>query len=342
MTSCVPNNIRVNLFSDAMELPQGVPLIKCFGGSFVSKYAEESMGTLETLPSMTKQNLELDPKGTSAKRSGNLFVLRCPEVHRQSSHQARNSCPMLDGKFVSHLFLESLNLVPRSSDAKFVCTKENDGAVMFIETIKKYYDYSERELGEDEKGCPSNLKIPCNIGHVHLEKAYIDLNSPLNVMTRMQYNWIMKKQLEPREDPEGTKGTRNFTGRIKGMHIFIGNFTYVSDFMIIEDISSIIDPRLSQVVLGKPFVEASNMTYDLSLGLVKFTYGTNEISYKMPHKIDQYNSLSDLEKEHTKSVYLRNEVDKKKGVEYVMNNYKECLELGTEYLTGLEDEGGVK
>ncbi|GKE11602.1 hypothetical protein Tco_1415153 [Tanacetum coccineum] len=28
------------------------------------------------------------------------------------------------------------------------------------------------------EGCPSNLKIPCNIGHVHVENAYIDLNSP--------------------------------------------------------------------------------------------------------------------------------------------------------------------
>ncbi|GJY29944.1 MAK10-like protein [Tanacetum coccineum] len=33
------------------------------------------------------------------------------------------------------------------------------------------------------EGCPSNLKIPCNIRHVHVEKAYIDLNSPLNIMT---------------------------------------------------------------------------------------------------------------------------------------------------------------
>ncbi|GKB69636.1 hypothetical protein Tco_0931048 [Tanacetum coccineum] len=194
-------------------------------------------------------------------------------------------------------------------------------------------------------GCPSNLKIPCNIGHVHVEKAYIDLNSPVNVMTRLQYNWIMRKQLEPREDPEGISGISNFIRRIKGMHIFIGNFTNVSDFMIVEDISSIIDPRLSEVVLGKPFVEISNMTHDLSLGVVKFINGTNEIAYKMPHKIEQYNSLSNLEKKHTKSVYLRNEEDKKRGVEYVINKilgfYKECLELGPEYLTGLEDEGEV-
>nr|GEU68315.1 MAK10-like protein [Tanacetum cinerariifolium] len=42
----------------------------------------------------------------------------------------------------------------------------------------------------------------------------------------------------------------------------LGKFTYITDFMIFEDISSIIDPRLSQVVLGNPFVDISNMTHD--------------------------------------------------------------------------------
>ncbi|GKA59549.1 hypothetical protein Tco_0758862 [Tanacetum coccineum] len=87
------------------------------------------------------------------------------------------------------------------------------------------------------------------------------------------------------------------------------------------------------------------MTHDPHEGVVKFTNVTDEIAYKMPHKIEQYNSLSDLKKEHTKSVYLRNEEDKRIGVEYVMSKilgfYKECLELGPEYLTGIADEGGV-
>ncbi|GJU12839.1 hypothetical protein Tco_1135235 [Tanacetum coccineum] len=69
------------------------------------------------------------------------------------------------------------------------------------------------------EGCPSNLKIPCNIGHVHIEKAYIDFNSPLNIMTRMLYNWIMKRKFDPRENTNG--GVNNFTGRIKGMHVFV-------------------------------------------------------------------------------------------------------------------------
>ncbi|GJY87053.1 hypothetical protein Tco_0501681 [Tanacetum coccineum] len=167
------------------------------------------------------------------------------------------------------------------------------------------------------EGCSSNLKIPCNIGHVHVKKAYIDLNSPLNIMTRMMYNWIMRRKFNPREDANG--GISNFTGRIKGMHVFIGNFTYIIDFMIIEDISSIIDPRLSQVVLRKPFIEISNMTHDPPEGVIRFTNGDDEVAYKMPHKIKQYNSLSNLEKEHTKSVYLRNEEDKRRGVDYVMS-----------------------
>ncbi|GJU49876.1 hypothetical protein Tco_1219431 [Tanacetum coccineum] len=87
------------------------------------------------------------------------------------------------------------------------------------------------------------------------------------------------------------------------------------------------------------------MTHDPPKGVVRFTNGNDEVAYKMPHKIEQYNSLSNLEKEHTKSVYLRNKEDKRRGVEYVMSKilgfYKECLELGPEYLTGMDDEGKV-
>ncbi|GJY72317.1 hypothetical protein Tco_0476020 [Tanacetum coccineum] len=217
-------------------------------------------------------------------------------------------------------FFKSLGLVPQSSHTEVVCTKGDDGEVMFIEIIRKNDD--SREDGPEEEGnittegvgveyfdmfptrnelayhkylmygsipliflrnpiitegCPSNLKIPCNIGHVHVEKAYIDPNSPLNIMTRMMYNWIMSRKLDPREN--SNRGIRNFTRRIKGMHVFIGNFTYIVDFMIVENISSIIDPRLSQVVLGKPFVEISNMTHDPLEGVVRFTNRNNEVSY---------------------------------------------------------------
>nr|GEV05015.1 protein kinase-like domain, concanavalin A-like lectin/glucanase domain protein [Tanacetum cinerariifolium] len=259
-------------------------------------------------------------------------------------------------------FFKSLGLVPQSSDNEVVCTKRADREVLFIELIRKNDDSSEEEPEEEgsttiegvgakyfdifptrselayhkylmcsliplifrkkpiiTEGCPSNLKIPCNIGH------------------------IMRRKLDHRKN--SNIRVSNFTGRIKGMHVFERNFTYIIEFMIVEDISSIIDPRLSQVVLGKPFMEISNMTHDSPEAIVRFTNETEEVAYKMPHMIEHYNSLSDLEKEHTKSVYPRNEEYKRRGVEYVMSKifrfYKECLELGPEYVTGMDDEGEV-
>nr|GEW83002.1 MAK10-like protein [Tanacetum cinerariifolium] len=105
-------------------------------------------------------------------------------------------------------------------------------------------------------GNPSNLKITCNIG-----------------------------KLEPRIDPMDPRRVSNLMGRIRGMRIFVGNFTYITDFLIVEVISSVIDHCLSQVVLGKPF---ANMTYDSSLRIVKFINGVDEVAYKMPHKIEQF------------------------------------------------------
>ncbi|GJS32631.1 hypothetical protein Tco_0531013, partial [Tanacetum coccineum] len=213
------------------------------------------------------------------------------EDYPENIHINSHTPPDLSVTFITekvfkfNSFFESLGLVPPSSNTKLICTKREDGDVMFIEIVPKDDNSrkEEPESGEKEveyfdvfptrselayhkylmcdpipsiflrnpivmEGYPSNLKIPCNIGHVH-------------------------------------------------------------------DISSIIDPRLSQVVLGKPFMEISNMTRDPPEGVVRFTNRNNEIAYKMPHKIEQYDSLSNLEKEHTKSVYLRNEEDKRRGVD---------------------------
>ncbi|GJU20865.1 hypothetical protein Tco_1154207 [Tanacetum coccineum] len=126
-------------------------------------------------------------------------------------------------------FFESLGLVPQSSNTEVICTKGDDGKVMFIELIRKNDDSSEGET-----------------------------------------------------EDEGSTTTKG----IKEMHSSVGNFTYIVDFMIVEDISSIIDPRLSQVVLRKPFMEISNMTHDPPKGIVRFTNGTDEVAYKMPRMIE--------------------------------------------------------
>ncbi|GJZ95742.1 hypothetical protein Tco_0668076 [Tanacetum coccineum] len=232
-----------------------------------------------TLPSDTVKNSKL---GTTPVLSARSYPTEDPQWSTHI-HSSINAIPIhpkqLEESQVNEPNVQKLNsklksfgLVPQSSSTKFVCSKEDDGEVMFIEIIQD----------DDE---------PQNEG--------------------------------PNE----------------------GNFTYLVNIMIVEDISSIIDPRLSQVVLGRHFIKISNMNHDLPEGVVRFSNENDEVAYKMPHKIEQYNSLSNLEKEHTKSVYLMNEEDKRRGVGYVMSKilwfYKECLELGLEYVTGLDNEGEI-
>ncbi|GJR58536.1 hypothetical protein Tco_1500698 [Tanacetum coccineum] len=155
--------------------------------------------------------------------------------------------------------LESLRLVPQSSNTKFVCSKGDDGEVMFIKIIRD--DDEPRKEGPNE-----------GEGAL-MEELAVEYFDTLPTKDELTY------------------------------------YRYLMNFMIVEDISSIIDPRLSQVVLGRPFIEISNMTHDLPKGVV------------------------------------RNEEDKRRGVDYVMSKilgfYKECLELGPEYVTGLDDKGEV-
>ncbi|GJW81081.1 hypothetical protein Tco_0145056 [Tanacetum coccineum] len=330
---------------------------------------------LSTSPVLSAHSYQIEDPQCSTHIHGSINVITIHPKQQSESHDDKpevNKEEEMDNLEIIHVNLS----VPPDPSISFITEKGDDDDIMFIEIVKTNDDSQKEEpkVGEQEveyfdifptmselayhkylmcglipsiflrnpiitEGCPSNLKIPCNIRH----KAYIDPNSPLNIMTRMMYNWIMRRKIDLRENLD--RGVSNFIGRIKGMHFFIRNFTYIIDFMIVEDISLIIDHRLSQVVLGRPFVKISNMTHDPPKCVVRFTNGTNEVSYKTPYKIEQYNSLSNLEKEHTKSVYLRNDGDRRRGVEYVMSKilgfYKECLELGPEYVIGMDDEGEV-
>nr|GEW05212.1 retrotransposon Orf1 [Tanacetum cinerariifolium] len=106
------------------------------------------------------------------------------------------------------------------------------------------------------------------------------------------------------------------------------------------------DRDLSHLEGDVEFVELFKKYEIKDSRIVRFKNEIDKIAYKMPYKIEQFHSLSDMKKARKQSVYFRNEEDKRRGVDYVMNKilgfYKECLELGHIYLTGLEESSGSK
>ncbi|GKD46418.1 hypothetical protein Tco_1271063 [Tanacetum coccineum] len=75
----------------------------------------------------------------------------------------------------------------------------------------------------------NKVKFSCMIGHFDKKQAYLDMESPINVMSRLHYIWIMSKRLEPRMKPSNPKKICNFMGRVKGLKVFVENFTYKCD-----------------------------------------------------------------------------------------------------------------
>jgi hypothetical protein len=184
------------------------------------------------------------------------------------------------------------------------------------------------------------VKIPCMIGYKYFEQAYIDFESLINIMSSSVYNDIIKTRLAPRRDPNYPSGICNFVGRIKDLHILVGDFTYITDFMVVEDLASVIDCSLSQVVLGKPFVKESKLKYDRLEGTVQFSNETNKITYRMPNKMKDFCYVPKLERDNISAIEDINEEDKKEGMNFVWEKrsryYKNCLTLGPKYRVDME------
>nr|GEW18551.1 retrotransposon Orf1 [Tanacetum cinerariifolium] len=98
-------------------------------------------------------------------------------------------------------------------------------------------------------------------------------------------------RLEPRRKPSNPKKNFNFVGRVKGLRVFIGNFTYECDFMVLEDTTSVIDHYLGSVVFGNPFMEATELVYNKEKGTVVFERDKERIIFKITYKIDMFKHI---------------------------------------------------
>ncbi|GJT94741.1 hypothetical protein Tco_1090259 [Tanacetum coccineum] len=131
----------------------------------------------------------------------------------------------------------------------------------------------------------------------------------------------------------------------RDIHVFVGNMSYVMDFTILENIETNIDPSLSNVVFGRPFVKIVCLTINRKYELMTFTDGIKEITFKTPYKDAERSELSSEGHDLLSSRVILSEDDYDRGcrrpsdLEYGF--YRDTIKLGPEYLTGMEDEGEV-
>nr|GEX09816.1 uncharacterized mitochondrial protein AtMg00820-like [Tanacetum cinerariifolium] len=188
---------------------------------------------------------------------------------------------------------------------------------------------------DDKKGDPRNLRIPWMIRHKFTANAYSVVDLPMNIMSLAYYKSIRMNGYEYMG--------RNFVGLGRDMHVFVGNTSYVMDFTILESIENNIDPSLSYVVFGRPFVEIACLAINRKYGLMTFTDGIKEITFKTPYKDLERSKLSSKGHDLLSSRVILSEDDYDRGCRKPSDLedmfYRDTIKLGPEYLNGMDDEG---
>ncbi|GJU70449.1 hypothetical protein Tco_1256708 [Tanacetum coccineum] len=107
--------------------------------------------------------------------------------------------------------------------------------------------------------------------------AYFDPFLPMNIITRKAYNTIMVEGLE--------SIGKNLVAIFRDVYVFVGSFTYITDFVILEDIGEFILRDIAKVVMGKPFRKFTKLEYDRAKGLMSFTRIFDNYMFQMPRTI---------------------------------------------------------
>ncbi|GJS47398.1 hypothetical protein Tco_0597519 [Tanacetum coccineum] len=84
-------------------------------------------------------------------------------------------------------------------------------------------------------------------------------------------------------DEESEELEEEVEERVRGLKVFVGNFTYECDFVVLEDTTSVIDHYLGGMELGKLFVKESRLVYDKDEGTVVTSFERVTLSLNRRH-----------------------------------------------------------
>ncbi|GKB86301.1 hypothetical protein Tco_0958573 [Tanacetum coccineum] len=126
--------------------------------------------------------------------------------------------------------LHELQRISAFVDSRLDNNDSDDG-----EVLNELIEYENVRMLRREKAINSfdgdDLAFQCMIGFRKFV-AYFDPFLPMNIITRKAYNTIMVKGLE--------NTNKNFLVVVRDVYVIVGSFTYIIDFVVLEDIGEII------------------------------------------------------------------------------------------------------
>ncbi|GJU05628.1 putative reverse transcriptase domain-containing protein [Tanacetum coccineum] len=179
-----------------------------------------------------------------------------------------------------------------------------------------------------------NLKFSCMIGFEFTHANFFPLLY-FNVMSRKFHNSIMKNKMVYKGD--------NVVGALMNVPIFVGTFSVMTDFAVLEDMDAYRDEGMGDVIFGEPFLSEVGIKTKRFEGIITLYNVNDEVTYQMVrshprfkrHINEQCNKIPPLLKVSEKG--KRNEISH--AYQKLKGFYKGVLNLGPNYIrdTNLEE-----
>ncbi|GJR71916.1 hypothetical protein Tco_0084281 [Tanacetum coccineum] len=128
---------------------------------------------------------------------------------------------------------------------------------------------------EDKKihiDCAHNLKFLCMIRFEFTHANFFPLLY-VNIMSRKFHNSIMKNKMV-------YKGN-NVVGALMNVPIFVGTFSVMTDFAVLEDMDAYRDDEMGDVIFGEPFLREVGTKTKQFEGIITLYNGDDEVTYQM-------------------------------------------------------------
>ncbi|GJS43138.1 hypothetical protein Tco_0568181 [Tanacetum coccineum] len=192
-----------------------------------------------------------------------------------------------------------------------------------IDDHPSYCDY-DKKIHID---CSHNLKFSCMIGFEFTHANFFPLLY-VNVMSKKFYNSIMKDKMV-------YKGN-NVIRALMNVPIFVGTFSVVTDFVVLENMDVYRDEGMGDVIFGEPFLREVGIKTRRFEGMITIYNGNDEVTYQMVRSHPRFKHHTNEQCNKIPPLLKVSKDDKMNGISHPYQKlkgfYKGVLNLGPDYI----------
>ncbi|GJS61693.1 homeodomain-like protein [Tanacetum coccineum] len=181
--------------------------------------------------------------------------------------------------------------------------------------------------------CAHNLKFSCMIGFEFTHVNFFPLLY-VNVMSKKFHNSIMKDKMVYKGD--------NVVGALMNVPIFVGTFSVVTDYAVLEDMDVYCDEGMDDVIVGEPFLRDVRIKARWFDGTITIYNGNDEVTYQMVRLHPSFKNHTNKQCNKIPPLLKVSGVDKMNGISHAYQKlkgfYKGVLNLGPNYIRNAEIE----